>query len=65
VVPWALGGQVVMVEHNEGPERRLGCTVDFITERVWGKLARSVWTRWGPWRGSGWSRRTMGRVRGF
>jgi hypothetical protein len=21
VVPWALGGQVVVVEHNEGPER--------------------------------------------
>jgi hypothetical protein len=28
-VPWALGGQVVVVEHNEGPERGLGCAVDF------------------------------------
>jgi hypothetical protein len=40
-----------MVEHNEGPERGLGCAMDFITERVWGKLARSVWDKVGPMEG--------------
>jgi hypothetical protein len=29
-----------------------------------GGVCRSVWARWGLWRGSGWSRRTVGRVRG-
>jgi hypothetical protein len=34
------------------------CTL--ISEGEWCKL---VWAMWGSWRGSGWSRRTVGRVR--
>jgi hypothetical protein len=41
-----------------------GCGLLFQRGGV-GMLTRSVWAKWGPWRGSGWSRRTVGRVRGF
>jgi hypothetical protein len=45
-----------------GQEGGAGVVCSLKTE---GECVRSVWAKWGPWRGSGWSRRTVGRVRGF
>jgi hypothetical protein len=43
-----------------GVERGSGVACGIIWQ---GGSTRSVWGKWGPWRGSGWSRRTVERIR--
>jgi hypothetical protein len=40
----------------------LGCAVGFYFEGGRSMACRSVWARWGPWRGSGWGRGAVERV---